>query len=114
MLCQFYHDAPAVLWLNPICSGLVMMLVAFRLPHIPLSQDISYGVYLVHGPLIQLSLLFGIFRDTYGFLAVLLAAVLLLALLAERIIENPGIEMGKRLARLWTLRFSSKEGLRDA
>jgi peptidoglycan/LPS O-acetylase OafA/YrhL len=103
ILSQFYHDLPLVMPLNPICSGLVMLLFVFRLPHIPLSFDISYGIYLLHGPLIQLSLLFGIFHDTLGFLALLLASVMLLAFAAERIIELPGINLGKRLAKDWTM-----------
>ena len=76
-----------------------MFICVFRLPVIALPFDISYGVYLLHGPLIQFSLLLGIFSDTWAFLALLLATVILLALAAERLIEQPGIELGKCLSR---------------
>jgi peptidoglycan/LPS O-acetylase OafA/YrhL len=105
ILCKVFPHTLATLALSPICAGLIMHIFAFRLPVIPLPFDISYGVYLLHGPLIQFSLLLGIFRDTAEFLLLLLSTVLLLALLAERLIEQPGIELGKRLARNWTTRF---------
>lgn len=106
-LCKLY--APFSVLFFPLCVGLIMFIVVFRLPVLALPFDISYGVYLLHGPLIQFSLLLGIFSDTTGFLLLLLGSVLLLALLAERLIEQPGIELGKRLARLWTARFGNAE-----
>jgi peptidoglycan/LPS O-acetylase OafA/YrhL len=107
MICKFSNHSLMVLPLYPLCSGLVMYICVFRLPRIPLPFDISYGVYLLHGPLIQFSLLFGIFRDTTEFLMLLLGCVLLLAFAAERYIEQPGIDLGKRLARGWVTRFSN-------
>jgi len=107
VICQIYGHSLIVLSLYPLCFGLVMYICVFRLPHIPLPFDISYGVYLLHGPLIQFSLLFGIFRDTTGFLMLLLSCVLLLAFAAERYIEQPGIELGKRLAHGWVTRFGN-------
>jgi peptidoglycan/LPS O-acetylase OafA/YrhL len=105
LLCNSYYESPFIIPLYPLLAGLIMFIFVFRLPLIPLPFDISYGVYLLHGPLIQFSLLLGIFMDTTGFLLLLLASVLLLALAAERLIEQPGIELGKRLARSWVTRL---------
>jgi peptidoglycan/LPS O-acetylase OafA/YrhL len=104
-LWSTYPHAPAVIALYPIISGVIMYVCVFRLPYIPLKHDISYGVYLLHGPLIQFSLLLGIFSNTTAFLLALLAAVILLALAAERFIEQPGIDLGKWLVRSWVTRF---------
>jgi peptidoglycan/LPS O-acetylase OafA/YrhL len=107
IICQWYHDSPMVMPIHPLCSGLIMFICVFRLPIVALPFDISYGVYLLHGPLIQFSLLLGIFSNTMGFLMLLLGSVLLLALGAERYIEQPGIELGKRLARKRMIRFDN-------
>lgn len=83
----------------PLCIGLFVFLVALRMKPIPLKTDISYGVYLIHAPLIQLSLLTDVYQDTPLFLAGLIAIVCLLASAAEYWVERPGIELGKRIER---------------
>jgi len=95
-LCR-YQDWFFVFY--PLCVGLFVFLFTLRLPALPLSFDISYGVYLLHAPLIQFAQLYGLLSDTTGFLLMLLAAVITLALLAERWIERPGIEWGKKICR---------------
>jgi len=100
-LCAFR----AQMWLLPVYPlllGIVVSICALRLPVVPLSSDISYGVYLFHGPLIQFALLLGIFQATPAFLALLLITVCALAYLAEHAIERPGINLGHRLSSLWT------------
>lgn len=106
LFTKFYHHLPVAVPIYPIATGLLMFVCVFRLPRIALPFDVSYGVYLLHGPLIQFSLLLGIYQHTMGFLALLLAVVLMFALLAERLIEQPCIELGKRLARQWSARIS--------
>jgi peptidoglycan/LPS O-acetylase OafA/YrhL len=96
-LCTLRHDVPMVP-VYPLFVGLLVFIVALRLPALALPFDISYGVYLVHGPLIQLSLLLGVYRDTSAFLLALLSCTLLLAVLADLCIERPGIALGHRLA----------------
>ena len=64
------------------------------MPAVPIRTDISYGVYLLHGPMIQFSLILGLFHDSAGGLMATLAVVIVLALLAERLIERPGIDFG--------------------
>jgi peptidoglycan/LPS O-acetylase OafA/YrhL len=93
-------------WWVPIPPGLRPLIVAafvyslaFCMPVIPLRTDISYSVYLVHGPLIQTLLLLGLFQDTMPCLAAILIAVLLLSLVTERLVERPGNALGHRLSR---------------
>ncbi len=97
-LCSWRSSLP-IMALYPIFIGLWVYLVALRLPALPLKFDISFGVYLVHGPLIQLALLLGLFADSLGFLAILLVTVVGLAVIAEHAIERPGIALGKKLVR---------------
>jgi peptidoglycan/LPS O-acetylase OafA/YrhL len=66
--------------------------------------DMSYSVYLVHGPLIQTLLLLGLFHDTVYMLTAVVCAVLGLAYLAERLVERPGNEFGRRLSQRVTPR----------
>ncbi|HEU5048442.1 MAG TPA: acyltransferase [Rickettsiales bacterium] len=93
----------------PICIGLFVVICALRLPAFDLKHDISYGIYLVHGPLIQFALLLGLFENNTHFLILLLLAATAIALLAERFIERPGIAAGKRLCLLWLKLASRKE-----
>lgn len=85
--------------IRPLIVGAFVFCFALRLPPLPLRADLSYGVYLLHGPVIQTLLLFGLLRDRVWMLGVVLAVVLTLSLITERLIEQPGIRLGKRLAR---------------
>jgi peptidoglycan/LPS O-acetylase OafA/YrhL len=94
-------------FLHPIPPGICPVLVAafvfsfaFCTPVVRMRRDISYSVYLVHGPLIQTLLLLGLFHDTPAFLIGVVATVIVLALVTERLVERPGTEFGRRLSRL--------------
>jgi peptidoglycan/LPS O-acetylase OafA/YrhL len=93
-------------YLSPIPPGIRPLDVAafvfsFALytPVIRMKRDISYSVYLLHGPLLQTLLLLGIFRDSLPFLVGVVAAVLLSACITERLVERPGNAFGYHLAR---------------
>jgi peptidoglycan/LPS O-acetylase OafA/YrhL len=93
-------------WLWPIPSGVRPLVVAafvfcfaLRLPVLPMRADLSYSVYLQHGPLIQVLLLIGLYQDQPRMLGVVLVAVLALSFVTERAVEKPGIALGKSLAR---------------
>jgi peptidoglycan/LPS O-acetylase OafA/YrhL len=68
------------------------------LPIVRLESDMSYSVYLLHGPLLQSVILIGVFRDKLWFLAVVLCVVLGLAFVTEHLVERPGNALGKRLS----------------
>ena len=89
------------LWWQDLCApmlvGGMVFLFATCLPSVRLKRDISFGVYLFHAPLIQLSLLLGYFHSQWWFLTGLISIVYLLAIAAERLIELPGIALGRRL-----------------
>jgi peptidoglycan/LPS O-acetylase OafA/YrhL len=91
--------------IHPIPPGLRPVLVAafvysfaLCLPVVRLRTDISYSVYLLHGPLIQTLILLGLFRDTMPFLAGVVATVIAVAVVTERLVERPGTAFGRRLS----------------
>lgn len=83
----------------PLSVAAFVMTVALSAPRLRMTLDISYGVYLLHAPLIQLSLLFGIYRPGWDGVAMIVVTVLILATIVERLIEAPGIALGRRLAK---------------
>ncbi|MTK64172.1 MAG: acyltransferase [Methanobacterium sp.] len=54
------QDRPPILY--PLVGGALVIVLALSTPRVPLRLDVSYGVYLLHAPLIQLSLLFNLYR----------------------------------------------------
>jgi len=89
-------------WLElsrPLIVGGIVFLFAQRLPAIAVKRDISYGVYLIHGPIIQLGILSKLLTPSYGGLVIVIIVVVGLALLSERFIERPAIEFGKRFSK---------------
>ncbi len=92
-------------WIHPIPPGLRPLLVgafvfcvALRTPAIRMRTDMSYSVYLVHGPLLQTLLLLGLFTDSPTMLIGVLATVLVVSYAAEILIERPGNQFGHRLS----------------
>jgi peptidoglycan/LPS O-acetylase OafA/YrhL len=92
-------------WVHPIPPGIRPLVVgafvfcfALCAPVVPMRTDMSYSLYLIHGPLLQTLLLLGLFQDTPLMLAGVLAAVLVLAFIAENLVERPGNEFGRRLS----------------
>ena len=75
-----------------------MFCFALCTPVVHMRTDMSYSVYLVHGPLIQTMLLLGIFRDTPLYLVGVVVTVLVMSFVAEHLVERPGNEFGRRLS----------------
>ncbi len=89
-----HWDFPVV---YPLLVGAFVVVTALAVPPVRLRTDISFGVYLFHAPVIQLSLLLGLYRGDGIGLALTLAIVVSLALQAEQYIETPFIALGRRL-----------------
>ncbi len=85
--------------LAPLVVGSFVFCFALRLPVLRMRSDLSYSVYLLHGPLIQSAILLGLYRGTQTALLIVVATVLVLAFATERLVERPGNALGKRLAR---------------
>jgi peptidoglycan/LPS O-acetylase OafA/YrhL len=98
ILCAMRHDLPLQA-VYPMLLGLLVFLLALRMPALPMSRDISFGVYLFHGPVMQIALRQGWFRNDPAFLLAVTAATFALAMLANFVIERPGIDLGHRLAQ---------------
>ena len=84
-----------------------MFCFALCTPVLRMRSDMSYSVYLVHGPLIQTLILLGLFHDTLLFLVIVVCCVLALAYVAERLVERPGNEFGRRLSRRMITTYAS-------
>ena len=83
---------------SPAGRGAFVFSFALCTPVVRMRSDMSYSVYLVHGPLVQTLILLGVFQDTLGMLAAVVLAVLILAFIGERLVERPGNEFGRRLS----------------
>jgi peptidoglycan/LPS O-acetylase OafA/YrhL len=85
--------------LYPLVVAALVFAIACRTRAVNFHLDLSYGVYLVHGPLIQFALLLGIYQNSpIGFLFAALG-VLGLAVIAEALVERPFIAIGRRLSQ---------------
>ncbi len=85
--------------IRPLIVGAFVFTFALCTPVVRLKPDMSYSVYLVHGPLLQTLILTGLFQDNLRFLIGIVCAVLAISYLAERLVERPGNALGYRLAR---------------
>jgi len=97
LLTALLRSQPPVVY--PLVVAAFVIAVAFKSPAVPIRTDISYGVYLVHAPLIQVGLLYGLYRPSGSALLVLVLTTVALALVLEKLIERPGIAVGRRLSR---------------
>ncbi|MGH2394953.1 MAG: acyltransferase family protein, partial [Candidatus Limnocylindria bacterium] len=85
-----------------VVVGLWVYCVAFAGRTIAVKDDISYGAYLLHFPLIQLGLLHGLlFDEVLLSTALVVLATTALAWLSFRHLERPMIRLGHRLSREW-------------
>lgn len=81
-------------WLTPLCFGILVVWCAYSLVFLnnfARFGDISYGVYIYHGPLIKLALTSGLFIALGTWLAMLLVVVLVImvAFLSWHFLEKP-------------------------
>jgi len=84
----------------PFLIGSVVIYLVYYVKQINIKFDFSYSFYILHFPVIQLALYFGInpTNPTYSFLSLFLV-VLVLSYFSERYIEKRFILIGKNLIR---------------
>jgi peptidoglycan/LPS O-acetylase OafA/YrhL len=90
---------PIPLGIRPLVVAVFVYSFALWMPVVQVQRDLSYSVYLLHGPLIQTLILLGLFRDNLWFLAGIVCTVLCLAAIAEHLVEGPANAFGHRLAK---------------
>jgi peptidoglycan/LPS O-acetylase OafA/YrhL len=99
----FKWEPVPVLWqiAHPLLIGLAVFCLAFADRKSHLRYDLSYGIYVIHYPLVQTALSYGLFAGhPYAlFFVSLLAAVTLLAWLSYRYVESPFIRLARRYTR---------------
>lgn len=108
LFAQTFDNSPSLAALQPVFVGAFVVGAAALLPSLGRLPDLSYGVYLLHAPLIQLANERGWLRGDGWDMAALLLVTGLLAWLAHHGVEAPAI----RLGRAWSDRLSraSKAG----
>jgi peptidoglycan/LPS O-acetylase OafA/YrhL len=100
MICFLLRDGLWFTPIYPIVLGVAVFLLAFRTKPLTIRTDLSYGVYLIHAPVIQFSQLLGLYQGGVPVMLMLGAVVLGMAFLSERWIEAPGVALGNALATL--------------
>ena len=98
LLLWTYVPQPPPLLL-PLLVGAFVAAVALWLPPLGLGLDISYSVYLLHGPVLQTLLWQHWFVDSPWMLASVVAGVMSVSLVTERLVERPGTALGRRLSK---------------
>lgn len=98
-----------LLALQPLAVAAFVCAAALWLPSLRRAPDLSYGVYLIHAPVMQFGLHLGGFAPGLAGLATALGVTLLLSLLACHAVERPAIEAGRRLSQ----RLSAARPLSD-
>lgn len=98
----------------------LIVVAAFVLPRVPVRHDISYTVFLVHFPLVQLALVagFGDMLPAWGFMIGLVVATTFFGLALTLMIEQPLLTYGSVRARAYgpvppTLLSQRTFGVRD-
>jgi peptidoglycan/LPS O-acetylase OafA/YrhL len=103
-LAQRFDSGYTLAALQPFFVLALVVAGGALLPAIHDAPDISFGVYLLHAPLIQFTHQTGWLRPGAGGLASVLALTAMLALAAHYLIERPAIRFGAR----WSRRISGR------
>lgn len=94
-----FHNQNVPQFLYPIFIGLIVIFFATKVPCPRPKVDLSYGVYLVHAPLIQFSILLGVFQDNIWFLTALISVSMIIAYFGYRYIELPCVALGRKISK---------------
>jgi peptidoglycan/LPS O-acetylase OafA/YrhL len=97
-LLQFRdYTMPGVIY--PFLVAPFIIMCATKIPLPRPKTDLSYGLYLLHAPLIQLSIITGLYRDTYWFLGALTLVACALSYIGYKYLEVPCVGLGQRLSK---------------
>lgn len=84
----------------PFCIGFIMLFLVYFVKQIKISFDFSYSFYILHFPVIQLALYFGLNPDNpiVSFVG-LFVVILFLSYFSEKYIEKRFIKIGKEIVK---------------
>ncbi|MDD5371926.1 MAG: acyltransferase [Sulfurimonas sp.] len=100
LLIFFKNNTYFIYIAYPFCIGFMMVYLAYFVKQIKIHFDFSYSFYILHFPVIQLALYFGInpSNSVLSFV-ILFAVVLILSYFFENYIEKKFIQIGKNIIR---------------
>ena len=86
--------------LYPMAVGILVIFLVYFVKHIKINFDFSYSFYILHFPVIQLALYFGInpINPVVSFVG-LFAAILVLSYFSEKYIEKRFVRIGKGIVK---------------
>jgi peptidoglycan/LPS O-acetylase OafA/YrhL len=86
--------------LYPLLLGIVVIWLAYFVKHIKIDFDFSYSFYILHFPVIQLSLYFGVnpTNPMVSFVS-LFGVVWVLSYFSEKYIEKSFVKIGKEIIK---------------
>ncbi len=86
--------------LYPFCVGFMMIYLVYFVKHIKINFDFSYSFYILHFPVIQLDLYFGVnpVNPLLSFVSLFLI-ILVLSYFSEIFIEKKFIAIGRKIVK---------------
>jgi peptidoglycan/LPS O-acetylase OafA/YrhL len=86
--------------LYPFLLGIVVIWLVYFVKHIKINFDFSYSFYILHFPVIQLALYFGVNPSSpmVSFVS-LFAVILVLSYFSEKYIEKRFVKIGKEIVK---------------
>jgi peptidoglycan/LPS O-acetylase OafA/YrhL len=101
-LAQRHDTHYAMAAIQPFFVLALVVAGSVLLPAFKSLPDISFGVYLLHAPLIQFMKSTGVLPMGFGGLWLTLGATVALSIVAYYLIEHPAIQWGQRVSRRLT------------
>jgi len=84
----------------PFLLGLIVIWLVYFVKHIKINFDFSYSFYILHFPVIQLALYFGVNpSNPMVSFVVLFAVILVLSYFSEKYIEKRFVKIGKEIVK---------------
>lgn len=94
----FIESKAFIFTLYPLFLGFIVIWLVFYVKYIKINFDFSYSLYILHFPVIQLSLYFGINpSNPIASFIFLFCIILILSYLSEKFIEKRFIQIGKNM-----------------